>query len=615
MKKWAYYIYLLILGICFFALSVFLSIKLETEKEAYKAVNGVIDLRSWHFEKPVSLSGEWLFYPDKLYHPSEFLTEELEGEPIAVPSPWNGVMQKQGYGYGTYRLKVLLNDDSYLLGLKTEVIRSAYKLYVDGELLHTDGVVGKTPEEHLMNNVPASNFFKHEGNQLEIVIQVSNFNRDIGGITQGIVLGSHDQIQFRNIISYGLDFTGVLLLIGFGLYQLSFYFTLQREMGFFYSGMLPIFSGLTTLFRNQKVGAVLFHFKDMEVFYRLQLITGIIAVCFLALLIYEIGRSRFQKTIMGFSFTLSAFYTVFAMVVPFSIHSRYETMFWFAIIVSNIALIISAVIEMMKARWMFHERQIVISLVVGISLSIVGEVDSILFYFGMRDNLLLNYLCNLVFIAILTTFYRQKYQLSELRLIKSEQDLLRTEIAFLQAQIEPHFVFNALNTVISFCYTDPQKAAGLLRDLSKYLRFTFDQERFHKKVTLERELEATNAYINIEKARFGERFTIHLTLSDDLRQVEMPFLIIQPLVENAIKHGILKREEGGNVYINIVSLGAQIMISVKDDGVGMVVDPSYQSYGVGLRNIKRRMEMIPGAHMHIDSYLEEGTDVQLYIPI
>lgn len=615
MKKWAYAIYMMVVAICFLALTLFLGTKLDIEKEKAIAVNGILDLRSYDFNKPVSLKGEWLFYPNQLYEPSRMGSIETKPVAITVPSPWNKAFQSQGYGYGTYQLNIQLDDVHTVLGIKTQVIRSAAKLYVNGVLIHEDGKVGKTPATHVMNNVPATHYFEPKDNQIEILLQVSNFNRDIGGITQDIILGTHDQIQNYNMISYGIDFTGVLLLIGFGLYQLSFYFTLQKEIGFLYSGMLPIFSGLTTLFRNQKVGALLFHFENMELFYRLQLMTSMIAIFFLSLLIYEIGRSRFQKVIVRFYFVVSLAYSLFACFVPYSIHSKYEILYWIAVIITNSVLILSAVRDMIQTRWMFHERQIVVSLTVGIVLSIIGQVDSVLYYFALRDNMLLNYLCNLAFIAILTTFYRQKYQLSELRIAKSEQNLLKTEIAFLQAQIEPHFVFNALNTVISFCYTDPAKAAVLLRDLSKYLRFTFDQERFHKKVTLERELEATKVYLNIEKARFDERFTVDIKMDDSLKSLEVPFLILQPLVENAIKHGILKREAAGRVAIHIVSLGAQVMISVQDDGVGMTVDPSFESYGVGLKNIKRRMEMIPGANMHIDSYLGAGTNVQLYIPI
>lgn len=615
MKKWTYYMYLSGLLVCFFALAGFLGSKLQTEKDLVKVENGVIDLRTYQFEKPVSLSGTWMFYPDQLINPSEFLWKNQTPEYLEVPSPWNALMMNQGFGFGTYRLTVLLPEDTYHLGLKTEVIRSAYKLYVDGELIHIDGTVGSSPSSHEMRNVPASNYIKHSGGPMEIIIQVSNFDRDIGGITQGITLGTQDQIQMLSVINYGLDFTGVLLLIGFGLYQLSFYFTLQKERGFLYSGLLPIFSGLTTLFRNQKVAAILFAFEDMELFYKLQLITAAVSLNFLALLIYEIGRSKFQRQMIKFYVAISAVYSVFTLLVPYRIHSKYEILFWMIIIISNVAMIISAVKEMLKTSWMFHERQIVISLAVGISFSIMGQVDSVLFYFGLRENLLINYLSNLAFIAILTTFYRQKYQMSELRLVKSEQALLKTEVAFLQAQIEPHFVFNALNTIISFCYTEPLKAAALLRDLSKYLRFTFDHERFHKKVTLEQELEATRSYLSIEKARFGERFKVDFQVDEGLHKVEIPFLILQPLVENAIKHGISKKEDGGQVRIHIVSLGAQIMISVKDDGAGMLLDASYDSYGVGLKNIKRRLEMIPGAHMHIDSYLGAGTDVQLYLPI
>lgn len=616
MKK-TYLLFLSTAALCYFILAFFLTTELSIDKKTYHAEKGFLDLSQWQFEKPISLSGQWEFYPNKLLLPADFLSQKFSAESsyLKVPGPWNSAMNEQGYGVGTYRLRIKLSPDTYMLGIKSEVIRSAHKLYINGELLHTDGMVGLSASEHQMRNIPEATYFKQKGGTLDILIQASNFDRDMGGITQNLILGNQVQITKLQLVNYGLDFSGVLLLIIFGFYQIWLYFTVKPIKGFIYSGLLPIFAGITTAFRNQKIMGIFVQSYSMEWFYRCQFISAAIAVTFMALLIYEMGRTSAQKRIMQVYIGLSILYSTYVMIVPYRLHSKYEIAYWLVIIGLNIVMVIESVRYGLKYKWLHQEKKIMLTLVLGVSFAILGQFDAILYYFGMRSNMVLNYLSSLIFIFVLTTFYKQQYQLSELRIAEAEQELLKSEIAFLQAQIEPHFVFNALNTVVSFCYVEPLKAASLLRDLSKYLRFTFDSERFHRQATIEMELEATHAYINIEKARFGDRLEVKFNCEKELLNAEVPFLLLQPLVENAIKHGVMKRERGGEVEVMIGHIGKQLYISVSDNGVGMTVDPTFEAYGVGLKNIKKRIDMIQGAGIHIDSYLDKKTEVQLYLPL
>lgn len=616
MKK-TYLFFLSTAALGYLILAFFLTTELSVDSKTFKAEKGFLDLSQWQFEQPISLSGQWEFYPNKLLLPADFMSQNFNVEPgyLKVPGPWNSAMNEQGYGAGTYRLRIKLSPDTYMLGIKSEVIRSAHKLYVNGELLHADGSVGLSASEHQMRNIPEATYFKQKGGTLDILIQVSNFDRDLGGITQKLILGNQVQITRNQLVNYGLDFSGVLLLIIFGFYQISLYFTVKPIRGFIYSGLLPIFAGITTAFRNQKIMGTFVHTYNMEWFYRCQFITAAIAVVFMALLVYEMARTNAQKRIMQIYIGLSMIYSGYVMIMPYRFHSKYEIAYWLVIIGFNIVMVIESVRYGLRYKWLHHEKKIMVTLIIGVGFAIVGQFDAIFYYFGLRSNMVINYLSTLIFIVILTTFYKQQYQLSELRMAEAEQELLKSEIAFLQAQIEPHFVFNALNTVVSFCYVEPLKAASLLRDLSKYLRFTFDSERFHRLATIEMELEATRAYINIEKARFGDRLEVKFNYEEELLNAEVPFLLLQPLVENAIKHGVMKREKGGVVEVMIGHIGKQLYISVTDNGVGMTVDPTFESYGVGLKNIKKRIDMIQGAGIHIDSYLDKKTDVQLYLPL
>ncbi|MCS7459670.1 ATP-binding protein [Paenibacillus doosanensis] len=204
----------------------------------------------------------------------------------------------------------------------------------------------------------------------------------------------------------------------------------------------------------------------------------------------------------------------------------------------------------------------------------------------------------------------------------SLQEAVRHEQAFHQAQIKPHFLYNALSSVISFCYTDGEKAAHLLTMLSQYLRYILDAGRPTSFVPLHRELELVEAYVEIEKARFGERFDFFIVVEDGVEMHSVPSLCIQPFVENAIRHGLFEKEEHGTVLLQIETVGETMVIIIEDDGVGMTDQPAepvsetrHRRRGIGIPNIRKRFEGIPGATLQISSEPGRGTKVRMQLPL
>jgi len=191
------------------------------------------------------------------------------------------------------------------------------------------------------------------------------------------------------------------------------------------------------------------------------------------------------------------------------------------------------------------------------------------------------------------------------------------EYRALRAQIEPHFLFNALNTIASFCRTNPVRARELIIDLSNYFRQTLN--RRDDFVTIKSEINFLNSYLSIEKARFGNRLVINIDIPDQLENAKMPAFVLQPLVENSIKHGILPRAEGGTVTISAEALGDTIGFSVEDDGVGMNRDKVEQITtfwpGIGMDNVNERLKIIYPEYngLQISSQRGEGTKVSFKI--
>ncbi len=196
------------------------------------------------------------------------------------------------------------------------------------------------------------------------------------------------------------------------------------------------------------------------------------------------------------------------------------------------------------------------------------------------------------------------------------KSLVSAELSFLQAQIKPHFLYNTLSVIISLCNREPKKAQELLTHLSDYLRGSFRYESKNGLVFLGDELQTVEAYLAIEKARFSDRLEVEYDIDRD-NIAYIPILSIQPLVENAVRHGIMKRIEGGTVKLTVKHIDEYIYISVEDDGVGISPEElerlfnSENGRGVGLLNIHKRLINLYGKGLEINSIVGKGTRVSM----
>ncbi|MBD2844317.1 response regulator [Paenibacillus sp. IB182496] len=207
-----------------------------------------------------------------------------------------------------------------------------------------------------------------------------------------------------------------------------------------------------------------------------------------------------------------------------------------------------------------------------------------------------------------------------LNLKASVGELINSEMAFLQAQIKPHFLFNAITTIILVTYTDVDKAQALLVNLSHYLRGSFDFQNREQLVPISKEVELVHAYLKIEKARFGERLQVKLDVDEHIQR-DIPPLIIQPIVENAVRHGAMRQTDTGSIHISIQADEEGVVIRVTDDGPGMpeavltmLKEKKHGRRGVGLINIERRLQHSFGSGLEIDAAYGRGTKVTIRIP-
>ena len=217
-------------------------------------------------------------------------------------------------------------------------------------------------------------------------------------------------------------------------------------------------------------------------------------------------------------------------------------------------------------------------------------------------------------------------ELAELDVSRARLD--RAEVLALRAQISPHFIYNALNTIASFVRTDPDRARELVLEFADFTRYSFRTAGEY--TTLADELRNIDRYLTLERARFGDALQVKLQVAPEVLNAVVPFLAMQPLVENAVRHGIAGRPGGGTVSVVAADEGTECLVSVEDDGVGM--DPELLRSGaldevttgdgvreaahVGLANVDDRLRAAFGNDygLVVETAPGAGTKVSMRIP-
>jgi two-component system LytT family sensor kinase len=202
---------------------------------------------------------------------------------------------------------------------------------------------------------------------------------------------------------------------------------------------------------------------------------------------------------------------------------------------------------------------------------------------------------------------------------------MEAEVRALRAQISPHFIYNSLTTIASFVRTDPERARELLLDFADFTRYSF--RRHGEFTTLAEELRSIDRYLTLERARFGDQLRVTLRIAPEVLPVAVPFLCLQPLVENAVRHGLEGKDGVGRISIIAEDAGAECLISVEDDGIGMDPerlrrilsgDPDERSGagGVGLANVDERLRQVYGDEygLVVETARGAGAKINIRLP-
>lgn len=212
--------------------------------------------------------------------------------------------------------------------------------------------------------------------------------------------------------------------------------------------------------------------------------------------------------------------------------------------------------------------------------------------------------------------FRSKVE-SLLTMKKSAEKALHTELSYFYGQITPHFLYNTLNSIIALSYSDIENTREALVNLSVYFRAKLDFYKGDTFVPLDEELELVYAYLSIEKIRYGDRLNIHYEIDEEI-ELLLPSVTIQPIVENAVQHGISKQLKGGDIWLKIYRQNHQIIIRVEDNGTGIEQAKLEQlrngdSDGIGYMNMYKKIKLMKNAKLSIESTEGQGTIIEIVI--
>src|SRR5215813_6152286 len=230
------------------------------------------------------------------------------------------------------------------------------------------------------------------------------------------------------------------------------------------------------------------------------------------------------------------------------------------------------------------------------------------FAFGFYIDLII---ALLIVIAVHALLYYQSFRASELAQSSLKTQLAQAQLRALKMQLHPHFLFNTLHSISSLVLEDPPKANSMIARLGDFLRLTLENSDQHL-VSLQEEAEFLRCYLEIEQVRFGDRLTVALELEPQTLSVQVPHLILQPVVENAIQHAVAPRATPGHIHIAAKRVNSLLQLEIRDNGPGMSSNSHPSAIeGIGLSNVRARLYQIYGSNFRFE--LMNGKDGGLIV--
>lgn len=440
-----------------------------------------------------------------------------------------------------------------------------------------------------------------------LTIQTTATDELMTGISDSLLIGPTSNMMTYHNQYFSYEFVIILIsLLIFSFYAIVWQFH-RKEALYLYGAAFFFLVSLSLLTSDQ----ILIPWMTYVLAHKLNIITALISITMLINFALRLERVPFHTFLKYASYPFYVF-SLIALVLPYSAHEVFDQFAWVYV------LFITFFWTGLNINWLFERKDD------GYPFEfLVFTVALIIGYIGQLLNALIDHPNQELYTSVLSLVYfllmftllpihlsTDKRQKREVQTFANQ-----SEISFFNAQIKPHFLYNTFGNVIALCYTAPTEAARLLSHLSTYVRFIFENGRTETDISLGQELEVIDSYLMIEQTRFNEALSITKDIDPTVLDAQIPPLLLQPLVENAVQHGLMKQEGVKRLMLSVQTVDDTIEIRIADNGVGFNPATRLQRpNGIGIPNVKNRIAYLPGATFKLNSEPGAGTHVQIRLP-
>jgi two-component sensor histidine kinase len=598
------------------------------------ADGGRLDLSRWDpaHGGVIALGGAWELYWGQLLEPADFAAAPLADGWFSMPGYWNGITVAGepvgGSGHATFRLRVDLGEARSDLALRLEDAASAYCLYADGVLVAKNGVVGESPQQSLPQFRPVVAAIDGSPSSLELVLQVSNYHRRKGGPNNVILLGRSRAVWFRHNLLVAADVALFGCLVFMALYHLVLYFFRRSARTYAIFAVLCFAWGIHTPVLGASGNTLALLFDDFPWVLQLKgeqisLTWGVAAILIHFVALYP---AELAPRAARISAALATGISALILVLPTRladltvIVTELSAVF---VVVYSIAGCALAVRRGRPGAW--------VTLIGCVVLAGAG-INDLLHDQGVIHTLFISHAGVLFFCVsqamVLGTNLQRAYAGLE-RTLEVERELetqrqreaearLQAEterLAKLRYQLNPHFLFNSLTSIRGAILLDREAARRMVSDLAALLRRALSLGA-RDQITVREEVELLETYLRIERARLGDQLRAEVDCQEGLGAESIPTLVLQPLAENAIKHGRKSSAHPLVVRVTLRRHAEHLHVCIANTGTWKEPEdagPQAQGYGLGI--IRERLERIYAGRQALTIATEDGwVRVELKLP-
>lgn len=526
----------------------------------------------------------------------------------------------------TMRIKILVPDDR-VYGIAGYPVNYASSVYVNGKWLFDEGKPAYTLETEQSSEAYRVFSASPIDGEIEIVVQTSSFANIDTASSMGWCLGDYDSLRVFTARKTTID---VIIMSWYALLAvvaLLLFLVLPKYTANGWLALLAATWVIRTGLKNTKFLLTLFPDHTWNFVYKVEIMTSFVTIILFVLIMNSVFPKSLPKWLSGVIIGANFAAIAYIILMPWQTFLGHSTVTNPIVYWALGLLCIFAVVDRIRTKASFTLAQIVhlsgTVLVLAAFMWDQGYFKYELFPWSVTQPTMLVFSMFMMVGAMLATMQKttqrevtlvQTVEVQEKQLIQRELELSESRTASMLSQIQPHFLYNSLTAIKNLCRYDLAEGLDTIDSFSDYLRGNLDSLTKKTPVTFEEELEHVRAYLALEEKRFEGRLRVEYALKAEV--FLLPALTVQPIVENAVRHGIAEKPGGGTIRLSTEETDDCYKITIADDGIGF--DPAAEKNDgrshTGIANVRDRLGAMCGGTLLVESRPEEGTTMTILLP-